>query len=332
MPRYFKKVAIRIIEALADRTARSIAANTSFVDGVAYRVALEMKLNGGAGDKNPTELFAGISDDFWFWLQTEGYRRNLSLQSILPAMPTEDVQLLFTGDKGDSVLRQGFSAYRLFKELYETHIGPITHCQSILDFGCGWGRIIRFFIKDVEPSKLWGCDPVEKMIDICKKDNKWCNFKAINTKPPSPFEDDAFDFIYSFSVFSHLSEEMQESLLVELRRILKPGGLLVATTRHRGFIEDCATMRKQPDLDSVHPGPRSSARAFPNTQESMSAYDSGKYCYTQLGDGDWAYWGEAAISKHYVLSHWTKHLTFLDYIADQSRCVQNVIVMKKPIG
>lgn len=331
MTPYIKKMTTKFIESLADRTARRIIESESFTKAVAYRAALEMILIGATPNKMPNELFSGISDDFWFWLNTQGYRKNQSLRNILPGMPDEDVQLMFTGDKGDSVLKEGFSAYKLFKELYEKHVGSLAHCRSVLDFGCGWGRIIRFFIKDIEPLKLWGCDPVENMISICKKENHWCNFIAINTRPPSPFQGETFDLIYSFSVFSHLSEEMHESLLAELVRILKPGGILIITTRHRNFIEHCAALRKRSDLQSIHEGSRSSASAFLNAHESQSDYDNGKYCFSQLvHEGEWSYWGEAAISKDYVLNHWTRYLTFLDYIDDQNLCVQNVIVMKKP--
>lgn len=322
MVRHVKPFKNRIIEYVVH--SRIIP---SFAKGVAYRVALERILNDAIAEKTPNQLFSGISDDFWLWLNTEGHT---SLKNIIPAMPEEDVQLGFTGAKGHSVLREGFSAYRLFKQCYEDHVGPIAHGNRILDFGCGWGRIIRFFLRDVEPSRLWGCDPVERMIDICKNDNPWCNFKIINTRPPSPFEDDTFDLIYSFSVFSHLSEEMHNVLLTELNRILRPGGLLIVTTRRRNFIEHCAEMRKRSDLDSLHEGPRSSASAFPNTRECLSEYDQGRYCFSQLvHEGEWSYWGEAAIPKDYVLKHWTRSLTFLDYVDDHRRCTQNVIVMKK---
>src|SRR5262249_49125760 len=192
MTHSFKGFVTKVIETLANRTARRIIDRASFAGGVAYRIALEMLLHGAIANKMPNELFAGISDDFWFWLNTEGCRKNPALRSMLPAMPDENVQLMFTGAKGDAVLREGFAAYRLFKALYENHVGPIAQCHNILDFGCGWGRIIRFFLKDIEPSRLWGCDPVENMINICKNNNKWCNFTNINTRPPGPFQDDTF--------------------------------------------------------------------------------------------------------------------------------------------
>lgn len=302
----------------------------SFAKGIAYRAALKKILSETKPGGMPNDLFAGIGDDFWFWLNTQGYREHPSLRKILPAMPEEDVQLAFTGAKGDSVLREGFSAYTLFKQCYENHLGCIARTNGILDFGCGWGRIIRFFLRDVQPSRLWGCDPVDRMIDICKSDNSWCNFRTIGTSPPSPFRDDTFDLIYSFSVFSHLSEGMHNILLAELGRILRPGGLLIVTTRRRDFIEHCAGMRRRADLDSIHEGPRSSARAFLNTSEHLKAYDEGRYCFSQLvHEGEWAYWGEAAIPKDYVLKHWTRGLTFLDYIDDRKRCAQSVIVMRK---
>ena len=287
-------------------------------------------LDSSALHKKPNELFSQISDSFWFWLCTEGYRRAPLVRKILPGMPDEDVQLRFTGQSGDAVLADGFGAYKLFRDTYERHVGPIAQCTAILDFGCGWGRIIRFFLKDIEPSRLWGADPVKTLIEICRRDNKWCNFESIDTTPPGPFQDNTFDLIYSFSVFSHLSEEQHWSCLAELTRILKPGGLLMATTRPREFIQTCAELRKRDDLHSMHAGPKSSTSAFIDTAQALASYDSGNYCFSQLiFDGNWSYWGEAAVSKKYVMKHWTQCLTFLDYIDDRKQCSQNVIVMKK---
>ena len=327
----FLGFANKAVSRLTGRIRRQFAERASRnVGKVSFEVALANLLTGSA-HKKPNEIFSGISDEMWFWIFTEGYRQNPNLARLLPGLPDEDVQLGFTGSKGDAVLHEGFCAYKLFKELYETHLGPIGSCIKILDFGCGWGRIIRFFLKDVEPSTLWGVDPVEEMIRLCKQANQWCNFERIGTKPPSPFKDNSFDLIYGFSVFSHLSEQMHTDWVVELTRVLKSGGLLVATTRGRDFIEQCAEMRKQADLDSMHSGPRSSASAFLDTHESLSVYDSGKYCFSQLvHQGEWDYWGEAAIPKDYVLCHWTRYLDFVDFIDDRTRCTQNVIVMKKP--
>jgi len=280
---------------------------------------------------NPYELFSGISDDFWLWLFTDGYRKHSSLRKVLPEMPSEDLQLHLTGSSGDATLKEAFWAYVTFKGLYEKHIGSITFCNSILDYGCGWGRIIRFFIKDIEPSKIWGCDPIPEMITICKEKNKWCNFANIGTTPPTQFQNNTFELIFSFSVFSHLSEESHKGCLVELYRILKPGGLLLITTRNRDFFEVCSQLRSNKDLDTLNAGPRSSAKAFLDTKQAQEDYDNGKYCFTQLGEGDWSYWGETAIPKSYILNNWTQQFTFLDFIKDPNYG-QNIIAVQKPHG
>jgi hypothetical protein len=124
---------------------------------------------------------------------------------------------------------------------------------------------------------------------------------------------------------------MHRICLTELTRILKPGGMLMVTTRRRDFIEFCAELRKRADLAAVHPATKVSAAAFLNTEESLKRYDNGEYCYSQLVfKGDWSYWGDAAISKQYVLKHWTGRLRFVEY--SQSQYAQDFIIMQKPTG
>lgn len=294
-----------------------------------FRARLKLLTSGPNLAQEPHDLFRGIGDGFWFWLNTEGCRISPTLRDILPSMPEEDVQLGFTGNKGDLVMSDGFAAYRLFRSLYEHHVGPIARCGNILDFGCGWGRIIRFFLKDIEPSRLLGVDPLEEMVALCKQQNRWCGFERIPDVPPSQLKEDTFELIYSFSVFSHLSEEMHNKVLAELSRLLKPGGLLVVTTWGRESIEAAAAMRKRADPSSLQAGPRSCADAFPDTQEALLQYDRGDYCFMPMVHGWWAYWGDAAISKNYVLKNWGYGLTFVDYIDDRKLCSQAVVVMKK---
>ena len=206
------------------------------IKNITYRAKLKLLTSGSDLAQEPNDLFRGIGDGFWFWLNTEGCRIFPRLRNILPTMPEENVQLMITGDKGDAVMSDGFASYRLFRNLYERHATPIAHCGNILDFGCGWGRIIRFFLKDVKPSRLLGVDPVEEMVALCKQQNRWCGFERIPFVPPSQLKGSTFDLIYSFSVFSHLSEEMHKKVLAELTRLLKPGGLLMVTTRGRGAV------------------------------------------------------------------------------------------------
>src|SRR5438552_17082222 len=72
---------------------------------------------------SPNRLFSGVSDDFWLWLLTEGYRQSSALQEILPDMPDENVQLRSNGIAGDTALVDGFIIYRWIREIFESYSG-----------------------------------------------------------------------------------------------------------------------------------------------------------------------------------------------------------------
>ena len=327
MKQTIKRYIHKISEDIAKRTGPNTEVSISLEDSIAYRIVSETIMNNAAETKKPNEVFSAVSDDCWFWLNTEGVRRNQKLRDYLPRLADEHTQQLFTGDKGDATLKEGYLYYKIFKEQFEKHRGSLSSAQKILDFGCGWGRIIRFFLKDLDPEKIWGCDPVEEMIELCKSQNHWCNFQHINTNPPTNFADNSFDLIYSFSVFSHLSEDFHLSLLPEIKRILRPGGIYMTTTRTRKFILDVAELRKEADLAKMHEGPRSSTEAFTDTNKALSDFDNGLYTHHNFNQKEWPYWGETAIPKKYVQDKWTEHFTFLDFL---ELTAQNVIIVQKP--
>jgi SAM-dependent methyltransferase len=50
------------------------------------------------------------------------------------------------------------------------------------------------------------------------------------------FEDESFDLVYALSVFTHLTGDLQIAWRDELRRVLRPGGLLLVTTHGRSYV------------------------------------------------------------------------------------------------
>ena len=50
--------------------------------------------------------------------------------------------------------------------------------SRVLDFGCGWGRVIRFFLKDVAPWNLVGVDiDPNAPSSAARATNRWCRFE-----------------------------------------------------------------------------------------------------------------------------------------------------------
>ncbi|MBP8250980.1 MAG: class I SAM-dependent methyltransferase, partial [Herpetosiphon sp.] len=199
--------------------------------------------------------------------------------------------------------------------------------RVVLDYGCGWGRIIRFFLKDIDPNNLHGIDCMPEVIELCRATNRWAQFQLVDPLPPTQIPDHSIDLIYCYSVFSHLAEEAHLQWLAEFKRILKPNGLLIATTRPRQFIVDCARVRQE----ARTLGNAGAASAFEDTEASLQQYDAGEFCYSPVGGGDVldsSFYGETCIPEAYVRREWTRFFTFRTMIDDRTVCHQNVIVMQ----
>ena len=248
-------------------------------------------------------------------------------------MPPPATQELFTGESGERTLISAFNVYELFKQIIVRNYGALSRCENILDFGCGWGRITRFFLKDLNPTGIWGVDCIPSIIESCQQTNQWCNFQTVAPMPPTTFPDNMFDVIYSYSVFSHLSEDIHQKWLAEFERILKPGGLLIATTRGREFIKYCGRVREQEgNLSTASSHLAGLASSFQDTKQSLLDYDEGRYCHHPTGGGfelDKSFYGETCIPRAYVVKHWTKHFEFVEYLDERTLEEQNVIVVRK---
>jgi 2-polyprenyl-3-methyl-5-hydroxy-6-metoxy-1,4-benzoquinol methylase len=264
------------------------------------------------------KLLYNESDEFWFWLLTDGYSADSRIIKSLPTMPEERIQLNFTGRCGKDALLDAFSAYQFFKNIAKKHLKKVSDQDAILDFGCGWGRIIRFFLKDLESSQIYGADCYKEMIDLCKQQNLNCNFDFIEPMPPIKYQDNMFDVIYLFSVFSHLSEEAHLAWLGEFQRILKPGGIFIATTRPAEFIEYCQMLAKKKDVVEWALG---SAIAFSDPAMSLRDYQDGKFVHAPTGGGgvlDKSFFGESCIPEQYVKTKWNKFFNEIEYIPASS--------------
>jgi SAM-dependent methyltransferase len=99
--------------------------------------------------------------------------------------------------------------------------------RRVLDFGCGAGRVLRQFLPEAETAELWGCDSHAPSIEWLERNLSPIR-SYVNGDPPLPHPDGYFDLVYAISVFTHITHDWSDWLL-ELHRILKPDGLLIAT-------------------------------------------------------------------------------------------------------
>jgi SAM-dependent methyltransferase len=265
----------------------------------------------------PFALFGGVPEDAWRWLHLEGREACPFLGRYLPGLTGDsEFESMVVGSGGTEALAQGFEIYELFKRLYERHANPLTSESRVLDFGCGWGRVIRFFLKEVAPDNLVGIDIDQRMLGASRETNRWCRFQHCEPFPPTEFEPDSFDLVYAFSVFSHLSEEAHQRWLEEFERLLRPDGVLILTTFPREFLSRCSDGSSYVGDGSL------------SLEQWFSVYDRGEYCYRKLKGVHHPHFGDAFIPERYVRRHWTKQFIAQDYVAAPD-LGQNVVVCTK---
>ena len=101
--------------------------------------------------------------------------------------------------------------------------------ESILDFGCGHGRVLRSLAADFPRAGLAAADVDSGGVNFCAK-----TFGAVpmyfNTEFSRLVFKTKFDLIWVGSVFTHLRSERWMSLLEVFRSILTEDGLLVFST------------------------------------------------------------------------------------------------------
>jgi SAM-dependent methyltransferase len=138
------------------------------------------------------------------------------------------VRVAMTAD-ADWFLRTGRAGY----DAIAAHV-DLADTRSVLDFGCGCGRVTRYF-HDF-PGEVAGSDLSADAVAWCRTNLPFGRFEVNGLAPPLAFADESFDLVYALSVFTHLTDELQLAWRDELRRVLRPGGRLLITTHGRSYV------------------------------------------------------------------------------------------------
>jgi SAM-dependent methyltransferase len=158
------------------------------------------------------------------------------LSTLLPKMADVSVQNAWTGTNGYTLLVQTTDFIRTLACACLRLAGRDLRGAPVLDYGCGYGRMIRLMYYFTDPNSLWGLDPSDEAIRICRSDRLAGNFGVTDYLPSTlPVEDCMFDVAYAFSVFTHTSERATRTALKSLRKYISPSGLLALTIRPREY-------------------------------------------------------------------------------------------------
>lgn len=157
----------------------------------------------------------------------------------------------------DQYLQSGKKDAEFFKGVIARLRPSLLKGKRILDYGCGHGRVTRFFPTLFSPSKLVAADVWDSGVKFCSEELGTIPFLISKNNPISKF-DDQFDIIICISVFTHLPPKSFEVNMSGLASVLAKDGLLLFTTHgdwyknkfnlklHDGYRYGTPTEKKEP--------------------------------------------------------------------------------------
>jgi SAM-dependent methyltransferase len=132
-------------------------------------------------------------------------------------------------------LESGRLAAESIRDVLQRAQTRVETLGSILDFGCGCGRVIRNWAPlDAE---IVGSDLSGSAVDWCRENLVFARFETNGLSPPLSLDDASFDLTYALSVLTHLPEAIQHEWMDELCRVGRPGSFLVLTVHGERYLE-----------------------------------------------------------------------------------------------
>jgi SAM-dependent methyltransferase len=132
-------------------------------------------------------------------------------------------------------LESGRQHAELVRDLLLENGTTVEGLDSLLDWGCGCGRVLRHW-RELRHTRVSGCDISPRMVEWCRANLDFAHVSLTNLEPPLPYPDSSFDLIYAFSVFTHLPEDLQHEWMSECLRVLRPEGYLVISTMGEYYV------------------------------------------------------------------------------------------------
>jgi SAM-dependent methyltransferase len=202
-------------------------------------------------------------------------------------------------------------AKRIDAYLAERFARPLASFAAVLDWGCGSGRVTRHLVRL--------CGGAVTGIDIDPDNIGWCRaalpqaaFAVGPLQPPLPCDDAAFDLAIAISVFTHLDEATQFRWLAELRRVVRPGGIVLAS------IHGMAQMAfyKVPSQHVLDVNERGFLLSGQNDQLDAVIDDK-------------AYYKNVTQSHDYVFEKWSEYFSVCEIVEGMAANQDLVVLMRR---
>ena len=191
--------------------------------------------------------------------------------------------------------------------------------ERILDWGCGCGRILLWMDDVARSSALYGVDIDERAVRWVRENLPHAEASVCKGLPPLEFGDGLFDLVYNHSVLSHLDERYQDAWLRELRRVTKPGGLVLLSVHG----DHAFSLFER---DSTNGGGDISELRDRFSQEGFVFVDRDNNVGGPFPD----FYHSSFHASWYVFEHWSRFFTIKAYVPRGSLDFQDFVLLERP--
>ncbi len=239
------------------------------------------------------------------------------LESDTTPLPAPIDREQYYGDRHLEYWLSGLADWRRLQALLPLAEGP----RRYIDLGGSSGRVARHAAR-VEGLETWLTDIQINPMDWVQR-HATSPIRAFQCRPSPhlPLEDRSFALASAFSVFTHLDTD-EVAWLLELRRIIAPGGILLATI----FDEYGWGLLSQPEWawlrDGMATGPDGEA-LLARVGQPMEAER-----LVFLNSAEDAYNCNIVHTEGYIRRVWGRFFTVLDYVPG-GHVHQTVVVLRR---
>ncbi len=224
----------------------------------------------------------------------------------LPPLPSPAIQEQFVGSALGPAFEEAYVFYSTFSGYAAALAMPFDREDAtFLDFGCGWGRFLRYAMNDFPRERLYATDIDPTIIASCIDASIPARYSIIEPLGTLPFSDNFFSHAMAYSVFTHLPEHVHLNWSSEIIRVLKPGGVFCGTIETRKFLDFIESL--PPEEQCSNNWYRGLATYRGQAKSLQSDYDNGKFIYLPTGGGGIRtsdVYGDAVVSPKYIETNW----------------------------
>ncbi len=263
---------------------------------------------------------------YWYWLMWYGPKLFPQIQQNGYAFPSESLISRVIGEPPTAKRfnESGLVDWRRIEGCLRQ--GGFTFERgAVLDFGCGCGRILRHFALNADACGFFGADVDRELIEWNSLHLDFAAFHTINPNPPTRYDTEQFDAVYGFSVFSHLPLDAAAAWRGELRRIGKPGAVVVLTLHGQHVMNEVAAYNR----DIGAPSAETLNKDKPTLKQDGFLF----YPYPESANNtaDWmnnCRYGNAFFTEAFAQTFWSEGFKVIGYLPAPDHW-QDYIILKR---